>query len=287
MSRFAVEVLHGHPDGTPLFLQLHYQPPHWPYTPGAAFDQFTDPSYDGPIRPDTLLETSTSRSEWLEGEDLEHLIGLYDGNLLRVDAAVGELFAALKETGRWTNSLIVITSDHGEAFMEHGQQGHNSSLFDEMLHVPLIVRLPQGEMPAKADTDRLASLLDVVPTILGRVGGTPAAEVDGIDLVNASPDPRRPRVLFLRRRNDQMLGTRTPIWKAILSRRSPVQRLFRVGSEPDERINRVAEHPLIFAGLGLRMKHHLEMTSGRGFSGEAVELTREADEALRALGYLD
>ena len=287
MSRMADEILRSHPEDQPLLLQLHYKPPHWPYKPGIEFNRFTEPDYDGPIDLGTSLKYYTQRTELLTERDLEHMIGLYDGNLLRADAAVGLLLESLRQTGRRDNSLIVITSDHGEAFMEHGRLGHNSTLFDEMIHVPLLVRLPDGARPEQVETDRLASLLDVVPTILGQVQGAPSNVRDGVDLINSPLNSRRPRTLYFRLHNNTLFGSRTRAWKSISSRRGEIQMLFRVDEDAAEDRNLLVEQPLIFSGMALETRHELQTAQTRGLVGEAVEITPEAEEALRALGYLN
>jgi len=289
LSRLARQVIDAQPADEPLFLQLHYLPPHQPYEPGPEFDRFTDPEYSGPIQPQMSLKPYSLGLEDLEGEDLQHLIGLYDGNLSVADAAVGEVLAALRSAGRFDNTMIVITSDHGEAFMEHDRQGHNTTLFDEMLHVPLLVRLPEGKVPESVDQDRLASALDIVPTVLGYVGTSPQPEVGGLDLLHTQPDPLRPRVLFFRTSHPKnaMLAARTPSWKAISWPRHQVQMLFHLVDDPEEEENLLGERPLVYAGLGLRLRHHLMATPGSQLQGEEVELTEEAKEALRALGYLN
>ena len=203
LSRLAAEVIARQSADEPLYLQLHYLPPHQPYDPPPAFDRFTDPDYRGPIDPRMSLQPYSLGIETLAPADLEQLVGLYDGNLLMADDAVGRVLAALETAGRRSNTLLVVTSDHGEAFMEHGRQGHNTTLYDEMLHVPLLVDLPAGAAPVAVDTDRLASLADVVPTILGHLGLPAAPEVDGLDLLAAPPDPRRPRLLVARTSHPQ------------------------------------------------------------------------------------
>ena len=113
------------------------------------------------------------------------MVALYDGNLRMADDAVGEVFAALQADERWDDAIILVTSDHGEAHLEHGVQGHNSTLYDEMLHIPFILRLPGGQAAPRVDTRQLVVLSDVVPTVLGWVGVEPRVEVDGIPYIRA------------------------------------------------------------------------------------------------------
>jgi arylsulfatase A-like enzyme len=289
MSRLAGEVIREQPADEPLFLQLHFLPPHQPYDPGPEFDRFTDPQYSGSIRPGMSLKSYNLGLASLEGKDLDHLVALYDGNLSVADEAVGQVLAALRTAGRFDDAMIVITSDHGEAFMEHGRQGHNTTLFDEMLHVPLLVRLPGGATPESFDPDRLASVLDIVPTVLGVVDGTPLPEVGGLDLFSTKPDPLRPRVLFSRTSHPRhtMLAARTAGWKAISWARLNVQMLFDLEEDPEEAENLVGERPLVFAGFGLRIRQHLLAAANLVEGEDEIEITDEEREALRALGYLN
>ena len=287
LSRLALEQARSQPTSEPLFLQLHYLPPHQPYAPGAEFDLFTDDSYDGFVVPRMSLKKYSLGQGVLAERDLEELIGLYDGNLLRADAALGQLFSELDAIGRFDNALIVVTSDHGEAFMEHGFQGHNTTLFDEMLHVPLMIRLPGGEVLSGTDTERLASLLDVVPTILGYLGEKPAPEVDGVDLFHTRVTDTRTLVFRTSHPDHPMIASRTRYWKSISWPRHQTQMLFDLSNDPGETVNLVGDRPYVFAGMGLLARARLRAAQSRGLEGVELELDAETQEALRALGYLD
>jgi arylsulfatase len=287
-ARLAAEAIAAAPADRPLYLQLHFLPPHQPYEPPPAFDRFTDPSYRGLVTPRMSLAPYNLGLASLPPADLAQLVGLYDGNLLLADDLVAQVLAALEANSRFENSLIVLTSDHGEAFMEHGHQGHNTTLYDEMLHVPLLVRLPGGERPPGVDFDRVASSLDIVPTVLSTLGLPAPPEVDGLDLLGPSPDPRRPRVLFHRTSAPEgtAYAVRAGRFKAISRPSHARQQLFDLEQDPGETENRVLERPEIFAGLGLLLTQHLA-ASGNAPTGEAVELDAEARETLEVLGYVD
>lgn len=289
MSRLAGEVLRSQPDNEPLYLQLHYLPPHQPYNPGPEFDRFTDPGYSGLIVPKMSLKSYSLGQATLAPADLTQLIGLYDGNMLKADAAVAELLSVMKATKRFDNSIIIVTSDHGEAFMEHGHQGHNTTLYDEMLHVPLLIRLPAGERPLGVDPNQLASLLDVVPTVLGLLGITPLGEVDGWNLFNVEADRVASRRLISRTSHaDQpMISVRTTNWKMISWPKHQMQILFNMATDPAELDNRVGDAPLIFANLGLLARGRLLRAQARGIEGDELTLDPETEEALRSLGYLN
>jgi arylsulfatase A-like enzyme len=288
--RLAVEAIAQAPRDRPLYLQLHLLPPHQPYEPPPELDRFTDPAYRGPVTPRMSLVPYSLGGATLPPADLAQLVGLYDGNVLVADDAVGQVVAALRAAGRFERSLLVVTSDHGEAFMEHGVQGHNTTLYDEMLHVPLLVRLPGSERPPAADLDRLASSLDIVPTVLGALGLPVPPEVDGMDLLGPAPDPRRPRILFHRTSAPKgaAYAVRAGRFKAIARPAQARQELYDLERDPGETEDLAFARPDLFAGLGLLLAQHLARSGAEALpTGEAVELTGEAREALEALGYVD
>src|SRR5262245_1195474 len=93
---------------------------------------------------------------------------LYDGEVRYIDANVGRVIAELKKLRLYDGSLIVLTSDHGEEFWEHGHAGHGHSLYDELLHVPLIVKLPGSQ--ARGRSEAPVSTASITPTILDASG---------------------------------------------------------------------------------------------------------------------
>ena len=122
------------------------------------------------IRYDVDEEGSYLFHLWISDTDLrERLHERYEGEVRHVDRAVGELLEELKSRGIYGDSLVLLTSDHGEALGEHSHVGHVQNLHEEMLHVPLIVKLPSGhpgEATLRTQADRLVPHQDVVPTIL-------------------------------------------------------------------------------------------------------------------------
>ena len=136
-----------------FFAYVHFREPHFPYDPEPPFDTRFGP--DGPIpkaaRRDSSLvhrrEPGPPRRS--AKEEREHLVRLYDGNLAYADQEVGALRRALEAGGAARSATVVIVAaDHGEELLEHGWIGHNVQLYEESVHVPLIVRFPRGRGPA-------------------------------------------------------------------------------------------------------------------------------------------
>ena len=169
---------------TPFFFFINYMDAHEPYLPPPPFDalypgktnvKFTRARYRS-------LEKSVMKLERNITEDeRDHLISQYDGGISYIDFRIGELIARLKETGKYENSLIIITSDHGEAFGERGLLGHGVSVYQDQIYVPLLIKYP-GQSTGK-EVDTFVSSVDLMPTILDLLGLEIPKDVQGISII--------------------------------------------------------------------------------------------------------
>lgn len=153
--------------------------------------------YDPPAPYDTRFAVNGAQGEtdWITDslgvvqnpDATSHLIDLYDGEIAWVDAQLGRLFSELRESGIADNAYIIVTSDHGEEFFEHGNWSHGHSLYQELLHVPLIISGP-GITPGVIDSTPCGHF-DILPVIAGFAGVPVPDGVEGIDLFSQrSPD---------------------------------------------------------------------------------------------------
>lgn len=170
--------------GKPFLAYMHYLDPHWPYTPPAPYNTFFALPASGTLDFNAVnwkyLERQIAAKEvTLSAQDLERMRALYDGEIRYVDASIGEVCNALRARGLFENTLIVVTADHGEEFMERGMVGHGSSLYDELLRVPLILRIPSA---APARIAQTVQLVDVMPTLLDYAGLPAVPEIGGVSL---------------------------------------------------------------------------------------------------------
>jgi len=173
--------------GRPLFLFLNYMDAHTPYIPPEPF---------ATMFPGRLREYGHGRwlEEWneilktgaaLPEEARAHLISQYDGAIAYIDNRLGRLFQELKWRGMYDNSLIVVFSDHGEAFGEDGEFGHPMSVREHQVAIPLLMKLPGSVQQRKIHGP--VGLRDVMPTIL-RILGLPTPEdISGRDLLSGEP----------------------------------------------------------------------------------------------------
>ena len=276
-------------DSRPLHLQVHYMPPHAPYQPPPEFDVFSDPGYDGPCdgSNQTINMLDAGRRDPGNG-CLEQVIGLYDGGLLAADAAVGRLLDALRDRPQWRNTVVLVTSDHGEAFLEHGRTSHNSTVFDEMLHVPFVLRLPVGFDGSRADTGRLATLADIVPTLLATASLQPATTLEGKDLLRLDDFSRGfdDHTFVARTTGDTPdFGLRSTRWKMILAG-SGNGALYNLEGDPGEMTNLGFVNRPFFVALGGLLTTRLA-TTGAAADAPSTALPESDREMLEALGYVE
>ncbi len=274
----------------PLYLQLHYVPPHEPYDPPPEFDIFGDDDYSGHYDGSHNTLRSIERGILVpQKSDLEEIISLYDGNLLRVDNAVELVLETLRKRKKWKETVILITSDHGEAFYEHGRMEHNTTLYDEMLRVPFILRIPEGHPSTEIKKEKMVSLADIVPTLLGLVNIKPESYVSGINILSQGTD--RPddmdRYLIARSGSEiaPYFSCRTQRWKIIIND-ARYQQLYDLENDPGETRNILYLRPVIFSGLMNVLYKELSRKQSDIFSVEKARMSKEEESMLRSLGYL-
>lgn len=181
----------------PFFLYVHYLDPHDPYENPEIVDNRSPffPKYRGNLTGRHVHGVYAGRVP-LErpGQDVAHLTALYDSEIRYVDARIGELLRAIPPDVL-ANTLVVLTADHGEELYDHGGWKHGFTLYEDQIHVPLLLRW-DGRLPAGRRLPGTVSLLDLMPTIVQAAGGKPDPAWEGIDLLPAltgeAPLPRRP-----------------------------------------------------------------------------------------------
>jgi len=157
----------------PFFLFIHYFDAHWPYSPPLKYAvktgvDHTEKSWKRYGRLPFLRKYSNPDIDMSPGIH-QKVINLYDAEIMRVDASVGKIIDYLKQTGKYENTILVITSDHGEEFKEHGSFGHFHQLYAELISVPLIIRYPRSFTQGSVSKVPVSSM-DIGVTLLRLAG---------------------------------------------------------------------------------------------------------------------
>src|SRR5262245_10043808 len=235
----------------PFFLWLHFLDPHAPYgdrdgeSTSLTLDlmAFQDESdFQIPFRSIGRLRAGEYRPD---ADERARIAGLYREDVAFVDQQIARLLDFLSERGLADQTAIVLTADHGEEFWEHGGVEHGRTLYDEVLHIPLVV-VPAGDMSPVTRTD-LTSASDVAATILalGKVGDS---ALPGTSLLAAAAVRERPLLLGNLLFGEEWAGVRTARFKYMRSEDGE-ERLFDVAGDPGERVSVVASAPDALAAL--------------------------------------
>ncbi|MFQ5718076.1 MAG: sulfatase [Acidobacteriota bacterium] len=225
----------------PFFLFVHLYDVHFNYDPPSPHRELFDTGYDGPLP--AYRKYSYYLDHPLPADVLAAEIGLYDGAIHYADAQIQRLHAVLAELGRADDTLIVLTADHGEEFFERGSWGHAHTLYEEQVHVPLILRGP-GLSPRRVSTQ--VRHVDVLPTLLDLAGLPVAPGLHGVSLrgLTGGPAPggtgRAPRPAFLEtsRFGSNVIGLRRDGAKVIYDLKAGTLRLFDLVHDPGEQTDR-------------------------------------------------
>jgi arylsulfatase A-like enzyme len=258
----------------PFFLYVHTIDPHAPYVPDAQYRaRFVEP-YDGELtgRLEGPGRHTPRKKKDISEADLAFLRSLYDAEIAFADAMLGQLAERLAQLGLWDETTLIFTSDHGEEFLDHGSWSHGGTLYQEQLHVPLVLKAPASAGLEARRCAQVVSLLDVAPTLceLARLPNRPS--FTGRSLLEAyrgSVAPR-PIVAELRKEGQHQVSVRDGDRKYIrtlLPR--PREELYDLALDPRETQNVLEDAPPAqLAALRTLVDEHLDSAPRRGFALE-------------------
>lgn len=298
----------------PFFLVVHTLEPHDPYRPREEFRARLAPGVDV----ESACCGGSAKLAALTGEAAARravaAMALYDAEIAQNDAAFGDLLDELDRRGLAERSAVLLTADHGEEFFDHGGWKHGFTLYEEMLRIPLILRLPTGSEGRRAGAVSLpADQIDIAPTFLALAGAAPAPELPGRDLRELLADEaageaaERASFAWLERPGAESVAMVAGGWKLVRfagdpgargsgeaarlpafgPRETPARALYDLDHDPGERASRLdlaARRSLRELWLEGRLASGLARYGGHGPAEEAV-IDPELEKSLRALGY--
>jgi len=284
----------------PFFLFVHYFDPHYEYRRHRQYGYA--PESVGRLRGGENIHDLREMGPSLAPEEVEFLESVYDEEVRFTDAGIGRLLAALAQRGLEDDTLVIVTADHGEEFFGRGWLGHTRTLYDEVIHVPLVIRVP-GSGARKRVVDAPVSLASLAPTILDYLGiDAPDAGFQGPSLrplIDGSGDvdlpPVRSEVRFI------VLGSNSPLaekvaykqavidgrYKLIKDFRAQTYELYDLAQDPGETENLASSRPELLR----QMLVELDRTRSADTAAPAVDENATLDPKdaamLRDLGYAD
>lgn len=279
-------------DEQPFFVFFHMWDVHYDYIPPQEYIDMFDSNYTGTVDAKNFMWSKEIHRN-MPKRDLQHVIALYDAEIRFTDDILGKILAELDSYGRLEQTLIVITADHGEEFFEHKGKGHNRTLYDEVVRVPLIFHWP-GHFSNGGVINEQVRLIDIMPTILGQVSIPLNTEVQGRDiseLLQGKGSLEYPAFCELMSDGRQYQALRTGQSKVIVNARTGTQKYFDLLEDPGE------QKPLIQTGgkiqqaltklaaiiqESITLRKHLV---GRQ-AGKKSELDEEMKQRLESLGYI-
>jgi len=276
----AVEAARDADRRRPLFTWVHFMEPHSPYTPPPlTAGMFRVGGAPQPIA------SQVSIPGWLlpgTPRDLRPYVAAYDDDISAVDAAFDTLIRELRTMRGWRDSIVVLTADHGEQFLDHGGWEHGSNLHDELIRVPLIIQAPSS--PAGV-IDAQVQLIDLFPTLLEMAGAPlPATSGRALEVLWDRRIPSRPAM-------SEIVGVQSALREEsfkLIAFPTGQARLFDLVRDPHERADIAAVNPARVHAMQttLDRMHADAVDAGRGGHTEMVPIDPDVARRLRALGYI-
>jgi len=282
----------------PFFLFVHGYDPHCPYAPPEPWRAQYAGWYAGDLDADGLCGPGVFRRKIEDGsigrDELRLLNDLYDAEIRAADEALGAFLDALRERGLLERSILVFTSDHGESIGHHEWVGHGQ-MWNEMLHVPFLVRFPEGRWAGRQRA--LVQTTDVLPTLLSALGLSIPDGVQGMDLLPLLRDGTGLPAGRLRvARSGSAVAVRFGLrWSLLLRDAGDAfldPMLFDLRADPGEHHDLAADEAsrsdlerLLARYADWRRRNEADDARFRGRPGDPARGDPLADERLRALGY--
>jgi choline-sulfatase len=291
-----LDFLDQRPQNKPFFLYVHSIDTHVPYQPPRDYLELYDSSksYEGPInfqKKSALLEEIKLGRLPVAPRDRERLLSLYDAAISYHDVYFNVIMNGLEQRGLDDDTMVIVTADHGEEFWDHGSVGHGHSLYDELLHVPLIMRVP-GVTHAGDRVRSNVGLVDIAPTILEALGMDPPETMTGQsflpELQGEVADAPRGTVAGFMDGSRSMAVGRFKLVQHELTQQS----LYDTRADPEESRDVAAERPITLSYVRGMLGLTLGRDSGStprtqvAHAAKDAQIDENTERQLRALGYV-
>jgi arylsulfatase A-like enzyme len=271
--------------GVPTFLFVHYFDPHFLFLEHEGY-RFADSPPDIESEwwqmPYRQLRAK-ARMGQLSVAQREYLLDLYDSEIAHTDHHVGRLLDRLENAGHLEDAIIIFTADHGEEFLDHGGLGHTSTVYNELINVPLIIKWPGTESPVRSS--RYVAHVDLLPTLIDYLGIPGGSQVSGLHLGSRPSDAP---IFSETRRYQKVSAVIQDGVKLVYDERDKSARYFDLAADSSE-LAAVAEvhNAEVFLAALRQYQQRAQAGLARLEQEAEIEITEEERQKLEALGYID
>ncbi|MBI5184936.1 MAG: sulfatase [Nitrospinae bacterium] len=272
---------------SPFFLYVHALNPHEPYDPPKTFYEKFAVDYSGKVNGKVSTLKALKNGKWPEKvteADIEYLISLYDAEIAHADDAFGRFMDALKKQGMHQDSLIIFMADHGEEFYDHGSFSHGQSLYSELTHIPLILKLPGNSNRGKRASG-IARQIDIIPTVMDIIG-SPTSLGDGQSLTGQLEDTAsNANVLGISEQGALRSAVIYNGYKLIKTRGEKFE-FYNLLTDPREKNNIFGADEVMEGYLGQALFKRQMLFQEATKQEKNVELSKDLKKQMKSLGYL-
>ncbi len=291
---YALEFLEANRENN-FFFWLHVIDPHEPYIARGQWAADAGKKYPSTRIParNSGMVVNYRKGLLLEEVDRLHVEDLYNREVEYTDSQIGIFLDRVAELGLLRNTMIIFTADHGEEFWEHRDVSHGHTFFNEVVNVPMIIRLPEGYPVTRTKIDTQVRLIDVAPTILDFFG-LPAMDLaEGrslLPLIHGEEEPDRPAFYEAMIYYREQKGYSDGEFKYVIDEDTGEDQLYDLVNDPGEKINIADAEPerrLAMKGVLMdHLSHQRSIYDALDKSDGTAELDEETRNHLRALGYM-
>ena len=279
----ALAFLEDAADG-PFFLWLHYFDPHYAYQLHLDHDVVGPSPYDGPVRPGMPISELKGMAADLNETDVDALHRFYDSEIAFTDHHIGRVLDRLEALGLTEDTLVVFTADHGEAFLDHGRIGHATTLYQELLHVPLIVRCPGW---GAATVDDPVGNIGIFATVMACLG---LPQPEDLAAGPLPPAGRPPDLVFSQTsKGGEQAMIRVGDHKVIASRlkKRPRFALYDLATDPTEQNDLASQGSATLAEMSGQLTELYQQIDRGAMPPETIDIDGWLKANLEALGYVE
>ena len=269
----------------PYFIYVHYVDPHHPYTAPQPFYKHFNKDYDGKVNGDKPISRDYFRDK---PKELSQLKLFYDNEIAYLDSKIARLFDKLKQKNMYDNSIIIITSDHGEMFMEHNNLQHSNGLYSEIINVPLIIKMPYSKK--KLSIDAYVQTIDIFPTLLDILDITSENILMGNSIFSIKDKPNRIifsehlRLKWVNPQRSLIVGKH----KLIRDLRNNKHLLYNMEEDELEKENILKINPESKSFINQMNLFLKEInTHYQNIKGSITDLDKKTYDQLKSLGYIN